>query len=67
MYWYKTAPVQKYCKNKFLIKRRYRRIAVGGFHPHWVSTLYHVSMCVMIYSVLLHQFTILMVNEVLMH
>ena len=39
--------------------------------PHWVSTLYHgvyvCFLCVMIYSILLHLFTIYMVNEVLMH
>ena len=46
-------------------------IAAGGFHSHWVSTLYHevhvCFLCVMICSALLHLFTVYMVNNVLMH
>ena len=26
-------------------------IAAGGFHPHWVSTLYLVFICVIVYSI----------------
>ena len=35
----------KICKNKI------KTIATGGFHPHWVSTLYLVFRCVIVCSV----------------